>query len=117
MKAEKEEVKARLSLPLLVAGVFAANVAYTFAGDVLAVFAAALDGRGDFHGGVLSGLGRRCHGARSGRWCELSVSGETSVISAEAIDDPPLLQIVGSHLYLHAITGKDANFVHPHTSG
>lgn len=48
---------------------------------------------------------------------QLSVSSETSVVGAEAIDDAPFLEVIGSHLYLHAITGKDANFVHPHASG
>lgn len=37
-------------------------------------------------------------------------------VSREAVDDAPLLQIVGGHLYLHPVTGKDAHAVHPHAS-
>lgn len=35
----------------------------------------------------------------------------------QAIGDPALLQIVGRHLYLHAVTRKDAHAMDPHASG
>lgn len=76
-----------LALALLVTGVFATNVTHPFAAYVLTIFAAGFDGRSNFHN--RGDLGRRSgrNSARSGRGDQLSISGETSVISAETIDD------------------------------
>jgi hypothetical protein len=37
------------------------------------------------------------------------------LIGTEAVDDAPLLKVIGGHLDLHAITGENPHAVDPHT--
>jgi hypothetical protein len=39
------------------------------------------------------------------------------LLTGESKDDPSFLEIVGSHLDLHAVTGENADPVEPHAAG
>ena len=38
------------------------------------------------------------------------------LISAEAVDDPSFLKVIGSHLHFHPIAGENAHAMHAHPS-
>lgn len=101
------------ALTLLVAGIGTHDVLPTLAAHAPAFFTPEFDGGSDFHG--LSGLGGRR--SRGSGLDELSLRIQTGVVRTEPIDDAPLLQVVGGHLQLDAVAGKDPYFVHPHASG
>ena len=87
--------------------------AHALADDNAAVGADALAGGTNFHK-RLSGRGSGRSSGGCSRWRRREWRDRSSW--EEAVDDPPLLQVIRRHFHFHAISGENAHAMHAHAS-